>query len=95
MKTKLLLLLSILFLASNVSAMDVLITNLDGTNPQLTQVFFVEEHDYIQYGIDLSGQSPGYLVVVGYNLETPPRAEASWVRGIFISGSIVKHNLPE
>jgi len=95
MKTKLLL-LSILFLASNLSAMEVLITELDGTNPQITQVFFSEEHDYIQYGIDLSGASPGYLVVVGYNLETPPsRPETAWVRGIFISGTIVKHNLPE
>lgn len=96
MKAKLLF-LSLLFLATDLFAMQILRADLDGTNQSLYEVFFAEPGAgaaYLQYAQDISGATgEECLVIVGEGLENPPTRKIISV--IAISGVIVVDNIAQ
>ena len=95
MKTKLLF-LALLFLATDLFSMQILRTELDGSNPSLYEVFFAEPAGaaYLQYAQDVSG-APGEecLIIVGEGLENAPTRKIISI--VAISGQIVVDNIAQ
>lgn len=95
MKTKLLF-LSILFLAADIFGMQVIRTELDGTNLQQYEVFFAEPGAgaaYLQYAQDTSAEGDGCLIVIGEGLDNAPSRKVISI--IAISGVIAVDNIAQ
>jgi hypothetical protein len=96
MKTKLLF-LALLFLATDLFSMQILRTELDGSNPSLYEVFFAEPgagSAYLQYAQDISGATgEECLIIVGEGLENAPTRKIISV--VAISGQIVVDNIAQ
>lgn len=95
MKTKLLFLL-ILFLAADLFGMQVIRTELDGTNLQQYEVFFAEPGAgaaYLQYAQDTSAEGDGCLIVIGEGFENDPSRKIISI--VAISGVIAVDNIAQ
>lgn len=74
--------------------MQILRTNLDGTDPQQTEIFFAEPgaaSAYLQYAKDTSAE--GSLIIVGEGFDNPPGRKT--INIVAISGVIQMDNIAQ